>query len=231
MPVMKASLLSIFVTSFVVGLSGALMPGPLLALTISEVARHGFWAGPALIVGHAIGELITVIALAKGLGKLLKHPIAFGVIGLAGGGFLLWMGYGILITWNSTLLPGFDATTTSTSAFSGSIVVSGLVVSITNPYWVLWWATVGSTYVALSIQKGKVPGLSVFYTGHILSDIAWYTIVSLGIAGGTAIVSPAWYEGLLLACGIALLGLGGYFILSGIRSFYRSVSSRISEHP
>lgn len=48
------SLLTIFVSSFVIGLSGALMPGPLLTATISESSQRGFIAGPLMIIGHAL---------------------------------------------------------------------------------------------------------------------------------------------------------------------------------
>jgi hypothetical protein len=57
------TLLTIFASSFVIALSGALMPGPLLTATISECSQRGFIAGPLLITGHAILELVLVIAL------------------------------------------------------------------------------------------------------------------------------------------------------------------------
>lgn len=214
-----SSIWAILSTSFVVGLSGALMPGPLLALTISTVAEHGFWAGPTLILGHAIGEIVTVFALAKGLGKLLQRPALIGAIGLLGGAFLAWMAYGLLTSVSHP--PALQPVPGVSAGFGVSTAFAGLVVSVTNPYWILWWATVGTTYVALSFQSKGTAGISVFYAGHELSDVAWYTVVSLAIATGSRFMKPAIYQGLLLVCGIALLGLAVYFVISGVRSFLR----------
>jgi threonine/homoserine/homoserine lactone efflux protein len=208
---------TIFATSLVVGLSGALMPGPLLALTISTVAEHGFWAGPTLILGHAIAEIITIFALVKGLGKLLQRPPVIGAIGLLGGAFLLWMAFGLISSSSQSL--SFQAGSHGTG-FGLSTVVAGLVVSVTNPYWILWWATVGTTYVAMSLQNRRVAGLAVFYAGHESSDVAWYAVVSLLVASGSRFMSPGVYRGLVIVCGIALFGLAAYFIVSGLRSFF-----------
>src|SRR5271157_4108973 len=64
---------AIFTTSFTVALSGALMPGPLLTVTISESARRGYMAGPLLIVGHSVLELVLVTAICLGLDVYLKE--------------------------------------------------------------------------------------------------------------------------------------------------------------
>src|SRR4030065_277109 len=98
----------------------------------------------------------------------------------------------------------------------GNPVLAGILVSLSNPYWLLWWATVGSSYVVWAMGVGIV-GLIAFYSGHILSDLSWYSLVSLLVASGRKIVRDKVYRGLLLACGIFLLGLGGYFVFSGIR--------------
>ena len=207
----------IFVTSFVVGLSGALVPGPLLALTISSVAEHGFWAGPTLVLGHAIAEVATIFALVKGLGRILRERAVLGVIGLVGGAFLLWMGYELLTSLNQPL--AFQTGSTPGAGLGVSTVLAGFVVSVTNPYWILWWVTVGTTYVAWSLQSRGAAGLLAFYSGHELSDLAWYAVVSLAVIGSARFMTPGMYKGLLLVCGLALLGLGVYFAVSGIRSF------------
>ena len=82
-------LAAVFVGSFILALSGALMPGPLLTVTVAESARAGFRAGPLLITGHAALEFLLVIAIVLGLGPFLKSPPVMGVIALVGGGILL----------------------------------------------------------------------------------------------------------------------------------------------
>ncbi len=48
------------------------MPGPLLTATISESSQRGFIAGPLLITGHAILELVLVIAFLLGLARFFS---------------------------------------------------------------------------------------------------------------------------------------------------------------
>ncbi|MDO8885688.1 LysE family transporter [Candidatus Oleimmundimicrobium sp.] len=83
-------LIGIFITSLIVGFSGAIMPGPLLAVTINEVHQRGFWSGPLIVLGHAILELILVVALALGFQKilltqqLLASSVFFGAFSCCG---------------------------------------------------------------------------------------------------------------------------------------------------
>mgnify|MGYP000862952647 CR=1 FL=1 len=78
-------LIALFITAFLVGLSGAMMPGPLLTVTIAESARRGFKAGPLIVLGHAILELALIIALLAGLSFYLKKPLVTTVISIVGG--------------------------------------------------------------------------------------------------------------------------------------------------
>ncbi len=79
-------------SSFILALSGALMPGPLFTLTVAEAARRGTRAGPMIITGHGLLELLLVVAVIKGLGPFLKEPPVIGTIALLGGIILLVMG-------------------------------------------------------------------------------------------------------------------------------------------
>ena len=77
------SLAGIFITSFLVGLSGALMPGPVLTVTISQVASRGFLAGPLIVLGHGILELSLVAAVTLGLGRFITAEPVIGMHRLA----------------------------------------------------------------------------------------------------------------------------------------------------
>jgi len=220
-------LIAIFTTSLIVGFSGALMPGPLLTVVISGSARRGFWEGPALVLGHAVAEVLIVVALAAGLSRLLKRNWVAGLIGLLGGAFLLWMGFDIAgSAWWGTV--SLEQATGAEAGLQLGPIITGIVVSISNPYWVLWWATVGASYVALSLGRGPL-GLGSFYFGHILSDLSWYSLVALLIYKGKALLSQPVYRLILLVCGLFLIALSLYFIYSGIKFLRGKVAFSPSE--
>jgi threonine/homoserine/homoserine lactone efflux protein len=209
------TLAAIFTTSLVVCFSGALMPGPLLTVTVSRSAQRGFWQGPLLILGHAIAELAIVLALTAGLGRLLKRKAVAGLISFLGGGFLLWMGLDIARSaWWGTVSLNL-ASAEGRSGVQMGPVVAGALVSLSNPYWILWWATVGVSYVALALKQGSL-GLGSFYVGHILADLSWYSLVAFVITVGRSLLSQPVYRGILLVCGFFLIALSVYFIYSGV---------------
>ena len=208
----EATIIVILTTSFVVGLSGALMPGPLLALTVGGVARFGFWAGPLLVLGHAILELSLVVALVFGLSKVVGNGLVFSIVGIVGGLVLIYMGYNTVRQgWRNAGIP-----TSTVKTANRMLVVSGIAVSASNPYWLIWWATIGTTYLLWSLKVG-VAGVAAFFTGHIFADLIWYTMVAFIIVKGKKIISNNVYRWFLIVCGLALVGLGGYFIVSGIK--------------
>jgi threonine/homoserine/homoserine lactone efflux protein len=198
-------------TSFVVALSGALMPGPLLTVTVGESARRGFWAGPQIMVGHAALELVLVVLLFIGVGAWLHQPWILGVVGLAGAGMLGWMGLGLLKASRVSRLE-FDP-----KAASGLHPIwAGVLMSLANPYWLIWWLTIGLGYVLFSAKFGLV-GVVLFFFGHILADFAWYTLVSAAVAQGRRFLSDRLYCGFLAGCGVFLFAFGGYFGVQGMK--------------
>ena len=97
-----------------------------------------------------------------------------------------------------------------------TLVLSGVIVSISNPYWLIWWATIGITYLLWSL-KLQVAGVASFFTGHILADLSWYALVAFIIATGKRAINDTIYHWLLRVCGLSLIGLGIYFVVSGVR--------------
>jgi threonine/homoserine/homoserine lactone efflux protein len=200
-------------TSFLVALSGALMPGPLLTVTVGEAARRGFWAGPLLMVGHALLEGALVILLLVGVAAWLNRPVILGAVGVVGAAMLGWMGLALVKASRHSRLE-LDA-----QAQSGlHPVAAGVLMSLANPYWLLWWLTIGLGYVIFAQQYG-LSGVILFYVGHILADFAWYSLVSGAVAQGRRFLSDSVYRGFLACCGFFLFAFGGYFAVQGVRFF------------
>ncbi len=203
-------------TSFLVALSGALRPGPLLTVTVGEAARRGFWAGPLIIVGHALLELALVLLLLVGLGAWLNQPVILGTVGVLGAGMLGWMGF---LTLKASRRGRLELDAQNGSGLNP--VLAGVLMSAANPYWLLWWLTIGLGYVMFAMKYGMA-GVAFFYLGHILADFAWYTLVSGAVAGGRRFLSDGLYRGFLAGCGVFLVGFGGYFAVQGVRFFLNS---------
>ena len=202
---------AIFVTSFVVALSGALMPGPLFTVTVSESSLRGAGAGPLLILGHGILELALVAALMLGVGPLLKKEPVFIVTALAGSGVLIWMAYGMLHG-----LPGLSLAAVPVRRAGGNLVFSGIVLSLVNPYWTIWWVSIGLGYISHSLKLG-VWGVAAFFAGHILADLAWYSAVSMAVWKGKRFMSDRFYRGLIGACAVFLIVFAGLFGWAGVQ--------------
>lgn len=92
----EMTLWGIFISALIIGFSGAMMPGPMFGVTIDGSIRKGYLAGPLIVLGHGILELTLVIVMAFGLKGFFSNSIVAGVIGLFGGSFLGWMGYGMV---------------------------------------------------------------------------------------------------------------------------------------
>ncbi len=203
--------ITLFVTSFIVALSGAIMPGPLLTVTISESSQRGLMTGPLLIAGHALLELALVLALLMGLAPLLKMAPVFIIIALAGSVVLLWMGIGMLKS-----LPAMTLVADSSGAGGKNLILTGILMSLVNPYWSIWWATIGLGYMLHSMKAGTM-GVVAFFTGHILGDLFWYAAVSTAVWKGRRLLSDRGYRILIATCAIFLIVFSCLFAWSGVQ--------------
>lgn len=206
-------LVLLFFNSFVVGFSGAMMPGPLLAVGIAETPRHGWQTGPVISVGHAIAEIAVVVVLSLGLVAIAQNPLITKVIGVAGGAALILMG----------IMMGYDIirnrvkydTSSESQKSHHRLAGEGITATLSNPYWFVWWATTGLAFLVKSLHFGAI-GPVVFYFGHIMSDFVWYTAVSILIWTGRKMIMGVGLRILILCCAIFLLYLGGKFIHDGL---------------
>ncbi len=220
-----ALFLSVFGFSFLVALTGALVPGPLLTYTIVKTLRtnrRGFLVGAWVITGHALLESAIIIALLLGLASLLRSSVVIKMIGVVGGGFLLYMGVSLILDVARKRIPDVfeteDGTVTGETASGGGIqnpVLGGLLVSMSNPYFWIWWATVGFAFMLrFDVSFANWPVLLVFFLGHEAGDLAWYVATSTIVDIGKRKITLKVYNIILTVCAAVIIGFGGYLGVS-----------------
>lgn len=204
--------LGIFSSSFLIALSGALMPGPLLTYTVAEAARRGFWAGPLIMLGHGFLEMSLVILLLLGIGAIINQPVIMGIIALSGAGILWWLGYDLISSARNSQL--------NLTGGDGRVLHpfwAGIIMSLANPYWLIWWVTLGLGYVLFAYKYG-LWGVVFFFIGHFLADLVWYSLVSLAVAQGKRFISDRVYHGFMIVCALFLMVFGCYFGYQGFKA-------------
>ncbi|OPX98833.1 MAG: LysE type translocator [Syntrophorhabdus sp. PtaU1.Bin002] len=204
------TLLSLFSVGFIMGLTGAMAPGPLLTVTIGESTRRGGIVGPLVVLGHGILEFALLVLIVFGVANFLNSAKVFAGIALAGGIVLIFMGYSAIKG-----LKGYSLSAEPAGEKQGlHPVLAGIIISLSNPYWFIWWITIGMGYVMFARGLG-LQGIFAFFAGHILSDLAWYSFVSYGIQFGGKFLSIRMIKGVLLVCSLFLVLFGIFFIVKG----------------
>jgi threonine/homoserine/homoserine lactone efflux protein len=201
------SLLLIGFSSFIIALSGALVPGPLFSITVAESAKRGASAGPLIILGHGILEISLITLIILGITPFLISPSVKTVICTTGGLVLIYMGYRLMRDARGARL----FLTGGEEKKGVHPVFTGIIGSVSNPYWSIWWVTIGLGYLVSSLKLGFL-GVIVFFVGHIMADFAWYSLISFAVAKGKKIMGDRGYRFLLYACGVFLVFFGIWFL-------------------
>ena len=192
---------------FTVGLSGALIPGPLLVYTINESLRRGRWTGLKVIFGHAIVEVIVIAFLALGLAAVISSKIFTSTVSVLGGLMLVLMGARSLLAREAAAPYGKKT--------SYGLVLGGTVFTAVNPSFPLWWATAGMRLLIEGYTQMGYMGVGVVVVGHWLADFGWYVTVSHVTArNAKALFKRGWYTSMRRLLSAALIGIGAYFIAS-----------------
>lgn len=154
--------------------------------------------------------------LAVGLTQLLKQPVVVGVIGVLGGAMLAWMGWGITsAAWRDAIDPATPGHADVGSA-RFALIRAGILTTVGNPYWLLWWLTVGASYFALFSRFGWPALIALFYVGHATLDLAWNCFLALVVGAGRGRIPRGVYRGVLGICGLFVMAMSVYFLVSGV---------------
>ena len=200
-------LLTFLLEAVLVSFSGVMAPGPLSATTVARGSESPH-AGAVVAIGHGIVELPLMAAIFFGLGFLLEQFYVRVAVALVGGLFLSVMGVGMLRSIKRTEL--------AASRNIRSSMVAGIVLSAGNPYFLLWWATVGATLISRSARFG-MPGFLSLALLHWLCDFAWLYLLSWLSFKGKTFLGKRFQTAVLGISGALLIFFGARFIIGAIR--------------
>jgi threonine/homoserine/homoserine lactone efflux protein len=209
----------VFVFSFLFAIAAVISPGPVTATILSESPRQGWRVGPLIATGHSSLEFLMVVLIAFGLATAMNAPLASSIIGVLGGLtlFVLGGGYIYAAARGSIHLP--DPEEASRPRSYSALFGLGVVTTLANPFWYVWWVTVAAGYLAQAQAIG-IATLAAFYFGHISADYAWDTFLSASASAGRRILTDRRYQALIFVT-------GGFMIYFGVRFFASALDNWI----
>jgi threonine/homoserine/homoserine lactone efflux protein len=211
-----------------VGFTGAVVPGNVLLITVTETTQKGWKGGESIILGHCVLEILLVGSIFLGMGALWNNPTTTFLTPLIGGAVLVL--FGLTVPRNLT---GPTSTTAISQTMGDSSpktsfkqitrgISLGATTSAANPYFLLWWITIGGVYITQLLPFLPLSGVSLFtsaaliYFAHIAADIIWYTIIIMLVSKGVHLLNAKSYKYLLIASACIMIFLGARFLWQGI---------------
>ncbi len=171
--------------------------------------------GYLAIIGHAILEVVLIVLIFLGLNRLFASTIASIVISFIGGALLLFFGItGVIDILKKKVSIEVDEASKVNS--DGRVIVDGLLLSGSNPYFIIWWTTIGIVLLFEAYNAFGVIGVIVFTIGHLLADLSWYMFVSGLISKSRGFLPQKSYRLISLVLSLALVGFGAKYFINGV---------------
>ncbi|MBL8251187.1 MAG: LysE family transporter [Candidatus Competibacter sp.] len=197
---MTAYLLS----GLVLGLSGGLSPGPLLALVASESLRHGGRAGIKVALAPLLTDLPIILATVWLLQPLTDQRLPLALIQLGGGLYLARLG------WQGLRFQGAQLGAVD----SAGALWRGVIANFFNPSPYLFWLAVG-TPTLLAARREGWPAATAFIGAFYLMLVGSKVLLALALGRTRRVLHSALYIA-------AMRGLGALLLVYASISLYRS---------
>jgi len=193
-----------FGMAVVISFSGVMMPGPVLAATIAKGYRDER-AGIKIALGHGLIEFPLMALIVLSLGFVFQDERIMLAIGLVGGALLVFMGAMMVRARKEIAVTGKDS-------LPESALAAGALTTSVNPYFFLWWATVGALLIFTAEEFGAIVVVA-FAIIHWSCDLAWYSFTSFAVFRSRHLWTPLVHEVVFGTCGALMVVFGAYFIL------------------
>jgi len=189
-----------------ISLSGVMMPGPVFVVTVAKGYKNKL-AGTLIALGHGVVEFPLIFFIYFGFKWLFASSAAQKVTSFAGGLILIFMGVQALRAQKKA--------SEEYEGFRHGSFIAGVLTTGANPYFFLWWATIGANLVINASVFGFL-GFLIFAVTHWSCDLLWDTFVSLTVFKSRRFWTKKVRNIVFGFCFLALVGFGVWFIVSAL---------------
>jgi threonine/homoserine/homoserine lactone efflux protein len=197
-------LLEFSVLVIVISASGVMAPGPLFAANIAHGLRDGAKSGIKMAIGHTIVELPLVILLGIGVFSLELFPEFRTVISI--------LGAITLFIFAAMQIKTIFRNKESTTNLKQGPLVSGILLSALNPFFIIWWLTIGFKLISDAMLIWAFSGILVLFVLHIWMDFAWLGAISYLVSKSAKILSNKNYKIIMICLSVMLVYFGITFL-------------------
>jgi threonine/homoserine/homoserine lactone efflux protein len=190
-----------------ISLTGVMMPGPMFAVTVAKSYKSAS-AGPLVALGHGFVEIPLMLLIYLGMAAFLENDLVKFSLGFAGGGVLIYLGVNMF----KARLKAMEG-----RGLPYNPIIVGIFTSIFNPFFLVWWATVGAMLIAKSLTFGSI-GFGLLIPAHWLCDLGWLSFVSLVVYKTKHLWGSRVQRAIFAICSLILICFGLWFIISALGS-------------
>jgi chemosensory pili system protein ChpE len=193
--------LTLFASAFVLGLIFNAAPGAVFAETVRQGVRGGFRSALMVQFGSLVGDALWAVLGLVGIGLLLQMEGMRWPVGLAGVAYLLWLAWG---SWKEASQE-FSIATQSNAAAQNKALRSGMLLSITNPQNIAYWAAMGSALSAVGVAQPQPADYGIFFAGFMASSLIWCFVCAALVDRLFRKTRQRWVKITYRLCAIAFL--------------------------
>ena len=197
-------LLEFSVLVIVISASGVMAPGPLFAANIAHGLKDGAKSGIKMAIGHTIVELPLVILLGIGVFSLELFPEFRTVISILGA-------ITLFVFAAMQIKTIFRNKETTTNLKQGPLV-SGILLSALNPFFIIWWLTIGFKLISDAMLIWAFSSILVLFALHIWMDFVWLGVISYLVSKSAKILSNKNYKIIMICLSVMLVYFGITFL-------------------
>jgi len=216
-------MLTVFLAAFGLGMLFNAAPGAIFAETVKVGVRGGFRPALAVQVGSLVGDVLWAVLGLAGIGLLLQLDALRVPIGLAGVAYLLWLSYD---SWREAGTQFAVDAQTSPGEVRRALR-SGVLLSITNPQNIAYWAALGSALGAVGVAEPSMADYGVFFGGFMSAAIVWAFVCAALVDRVFRRAGMRWAALTYRACAVAFLVLA----LSSLRDVLSTRQDAATEPP